>query len=104
MGTGRYEKAQGILEAVRKEHGDELIDIEILIAEIIKQAGADPIQTVRPYLKMMRDMKMIDDWEDNKIIILWGDKNGGSRRTQEAADRERGEEGAGQREDQTTDN
>jgi len=72
MGFNRYSKALKLLENIKKIHGD-VVSSEFLKKEIIMHLGGDEKQTVRPYLRMMFELKMIIEEGENVRIADLGE-------------------------------
>ena len=60
MGFTRYDKAKKLLERLKSVHS-ELITSQMLKQEIIKNLGGDEKQTIRPYLRLMFELNMIQE-------------------------------------------
>ena len=71
MGFHRYAKAKKLLETLKRKHG-EVISGDLLKQEIIKNIGGDEKQTLRPYLRMMFELKMIEEEGKNVRINEMG--------------------------------
>jgi len=67
MAITRFSKAQKFLKDLQQEKGN-LISFDDFRIEVIKKIGADEYKTVKPYLKMMTELKMISA-EDQNVRI-----------------------------------
>lgn len=67
----RYKKAVKLLEQLKSIHG-ELILAQLLKHEIMKNLGSDEKQTVRPYLRLMFELDLIEEEGENVRIKKLG--------------------------------
>lgn len=59
-GKSRYERSKELIAQLKREKGS-LISFEDLRKAIISTLGSDENRTVRPYVKLMHEMKLIMD-------------------------------------------
>lgn len=67
MPINRYQKAKELLLDLK---GKELLTLADLTNEIIMNLGSDNSRTVKPYVQLMLQLKMIKLEENNNVTIL----------------------------------
>lgn len=68
MGKNKFDRAKEFLNNLKEKKGDAL-SFPFFLKEIKKEIGMDETRTVKPYLKLMLDFRLIEQQEDGTIQI-----------------------------------
>lgn len=69
MPKNKYQKAKQCLDELKHQAGDN-IPFSILKKSIMEKIGADENRTVRPYVKFMLDMGMIEQASGGAYVYI----------------------------------
>lgn len=67
MGKNKFDKSKEFLELMKEENGS-VMSFEDFKEEIMIKIGADEERTVRPYIKLMLELKLISSEGENVRI------------------------------------
>lgn len=69
MGKTKYARAKELLTKIKEKNGDT-VPFSLLRNEVLINIGADEIRTVRPYVKLMVDLKLIEQTGGGSYVVI----------------------------------